>query len=145
VTLALSEHLEREPTAGELADALGVDQEDLAAIQAHAQPRQMVSLDEVTENCHGEENLALTERLADPAAPRPDARVRTLEDRRTLAQCISRLPKTQATVIVLHYLQNVPLREVAQLLDVTPSRVSQLHRRGLDRLRQVWASAVQAA
>jgi RNA polymerase sigma factor FliA len=145
VTTELFEQLEREPTPHELAAALGVEHGDLAAIQASAQPRQIVSFDEVTENCHGEESLPLAERLADPAAPRPDARVRTIEDRRTLAQCVSRLPKTQATVIVLHYLQNVPLREVARLLDVTPSRVSQLHRRGLERLRLVWNSAIQAA
>jgi len=145
VTSALVEHLEREPTVHELAEALGVEDGELAAFQASSQPRQLVSFDEVSENGNGEEGLSLAERLADSAALLPDARVRSVEDRRTLAQCVSRLPKTQATVIVLHYLQNVPLREVAQLLAVTPSRVSQLHRRGLDRLRQVWASAMQAA
>jgi RNA polymerase sigma factor for flagellar operon FliA len=143
-TSTLSEKLEREPTPHELATALGVEDGDLAAIQASAQPRQVVSFDEVTENSHGEENLPLAERLADPAALLPDARVRKIEDHRTLAQCVSRLPKTQATVIVLHYLQNVPLREVARLLAVTPSRVSQLHRRGLDRLRLVWSTAIEA-
>lgn len=145
VVSALSEQLEREPTAHELAAALGVDDSDLAAIQASSQPRQIVSFDEVAENHYGEESLPLAERLADPAASRPDARVRKIEDHRTMAHCIGRLPKTQATVIVLHYLQNVPLREVARLLDVTPSRVSQLHRRGLDRLRLVWSSALQVA
>jgi RNA polymerase sigma factor FliA len=144
VTIELSEHLEREPTAHELAEALGVEDGDLAAIQASAQPRQMVSFDEVAENSNGDEFLPLAERLADPGALPPDARVRAFEDRRIMARCIGRLPKTQATVIVLHYLQNVPLRDVARLLDVTPSRVSQLHRRGLDRLRQVWASAMAA-
>jgi len=60
------------------------------------------------------------------------------EDRRTMLQCLSRLPKTQATVIVLHYLQNMPLRDVAEILAVTPSRVSQLHHQALDRLKQSW-------
>lgn len=144
VTMALSEDLEREPTPHELAAALGVAENDLEAFRAHAQPRQMISFDEVGENQKGEDNISLAERLADPGAVMPDSRVRTREDRRLLAQCISRLPKTQATVLVLHYLQNVPLREVAQLLAVTPSRVSQLHRRGLERLRQMWMSALHA-
>ena len=145
VTLALFERLEREPTAQELAAALGVEDDEFAAFHASAQLRQVISFDEVTENRSGEENLPLAERLADPGAQGPDSRVRAIEDRRTLQECIGRLPKTQGTVIVLHYLQNVPLREVARLLAVTPSRVSQLHRRGLDRLRQVWESALQAA
>ncbi len=145
ITNALTENLDREPTDHELAEALGLADGDLAAFQAYAQPRQMVSFDEVNENRNGEESLPLSERLADPGALPPDAPFRTAEDRRTMARCISRLPKTQATVIVLHYLQSVPLREVAELLHVTPARVSQLHRRGLDRLRQAWSTALQMA
>lgn len=134
----LIEQLEREPTVTELASALGLEVAELAAFQTMAQPRQLVSFDEITENSHGEEGLALTERLADPHTLSPDARVITTEDRRTLLQCLSKLPKTQATVVVLHYLQNVPLRTVAKMLDVTPSRVSQLHHQALDRLKQAW-------
>jgi RNA polymerase sigma factor for flagellar operon FliA len=138
ITSDLTEQLEREPTRMELAAALGVEEIDLAAYQTQAQPRQLVSLDEMAENGHGEESLSLTERLADPSAARPDAAVLCAEDRRTMLQCLGRLPKTQATVIVLHYLQNVPLRDVAEILAVTPSRVSQLHHQALARLKQAW-------
>jgi RNA polymerase sigma factor FliA len=138
ITSNLTEHLEREPTRVELAAALGVDEIDLTAYQTQAQPRQLVSFDEMTENGHGEESLSLTERLADPAAARPDAAMLSAEDRRTMLQCLGCLPKTQSTVIVLYYLQNVPLRDVAEMLAVTPSRVSQLHHQALSRLRQAW-------
>lgn len=122
----------------ELAAALGMKEGELAAFQSQAQPRQVVSLDEMTENQNGDENLSLTERLADPYAASPDAAVLSAEDRATILQCLGRLPKTQATVIDLHYLQNVPLRRVAAILDVTPSRVSQLHHQALARLKQAW-------
>jgi len=138
ITSSLTEQLEREPTRLELAAALGLDEPDLAAYQTQAQPLQLVSLDEITDNGHGDESLSLTERLADPAAARPDAAVVSAEDRRTMLQCLVCLPKTQATVIVLHYLQSVPLRDVAEILAVTPSRVSQLHHQALGRLKQAW-------
>src|ERR1700683_697924 len=138
ITSNLTEKLEREPTRPELAAALGVEETDLAAYQTQAQPRQLVSFDEMTENGHGEESLSLTERLADPAAARPDAAVLSAEDRQTVLRCLSRLPKTQATVIVLYYLQSVPLHEVAKILGVTPSRVSQLHHQALGRLKLAW-------
>ncbi len=131
VTSILIEKLEREPTNSELADALGVDMGDLASFQTAAQPRQLVSFDEMVENGHGEESLPLTERLADPYAPSPDAGMLSAEDRRTLLKCLSLLPKSQATVIVLHYLQSIPLRDVAGMLQVTPSRISQLHHQAL--------------
>ena len=138
VTSNLTEQLEREPTRFELARALGIEEGDLSAFQSLAQHRQLISLDEMSENGNGEENLSLIERLADPAALRPDAVALSAEDRRTMLKCLTCLPKTQLTVIVLHYLQNVPLREVARLLSVTPSRVSQLHHAALEHLKQQW-------
>jgi len=145
ITMNLSEHLEREPTHHEIASALGINDDDFAAMQAHVQPRQVLSFDEVTENPSGEETLGLAERLADANAAQPDARVKSREVRRAIVKCIDRLPKTQATVIALHYLQEVPLREVARRLHVTPSRVSQLHHKALARIRQAWTSLERAA
>jgi RNA polymerase sigma factor for flagellar operon FliA len=64
--------------------------------------------------------------------------VLSTEARNALIKCLTALPAAQATVITLHYLQNVPLRDVARKLKVTPSRVSQLHHQALVRLRQSW-------
>ena len=145
VTACLIERLEREPTCVEIAAALGVHIDELAALQLSSQLRQIVSFDEVGENSRGEESLPLLERLADPSTPSPDAAVHSCEDRRTLLKCLASLPKSQATVIVLHYLQSVPLRDVADLLKVTPSRVSQLHHQALGRLKQSWRWAEAVA
>jgi RNA polymerase sigma factor for flagellar operon FliA len=138
ITSNLTENLEREPTRAELAAALGVEESELAAYQTQAQPRQLISFDEVTENGSGEENIPMTERLADPTADRPDAGVLSVEDRRMMVKCLAILSPVQGTVIVLHYLQNVPLRQVAKQLGVTPSRISQLHHQALGRLRLEW-------
>jgi RNA polymerase sigma factor for flagellar operon FliA len=92
----------------------------------------------MSENAHGEEHLQLNERLPDPHAAKPDAAMLSAENRRSMVKCLAALPKTQGTVIVLHYLHNVPLREVAAILSVTPSRVSQLHHQALERLKQSW-------
>jgi len=137
-TLDLTENLEREPTQEEIARSLGLEHDELATLQANARLRQVVSFDEVAENGHGDDRLPLAERLADPNAAPPDARVRSEQDRRALVKCIARLPKTQAMVVVLHYLEGMPLRRVAGLLAVTPSRVSQLHRQALARLKLSW-------
>jgi RNA polymerase sigma factor for flagellar operon FliA len=137
-TSDLTERLDREPSHTELAKALGMEEGELTDYQTQAETRHMHSFDETTENEHGEECLSLAERLADPAADRPDAAMLSAEDRRILLQCLGCLPKSQSTVIVLHYLQNVALRDVAKILTVTPSRVSQLHHQALVRLKQAW-------
>jgi RNA polymerase sigma factor for flagellar operon FliA len=138
VTSLLVEQLEREPTVGELAAALGLNVTELAALQTLSQPRHMVSFDETSDNGSGEESISLTERLADPHAPSPAAAILSGEERRTLLKCVASLPHSQTMVIVQHYLKNIPLRDVAGSLKVTPSRVSQLHHQALDRLRQSW-------
>jgi RNA polymerase sigma factor for flagellar operon FliA len=138
------EQLEREPTPAELAKALGVPVRELQTLQSLSQPRQVVSFDEVSDNSRGEENIPLLERLADLHTPSPDAAIHAQENRRTLFKVLAALPKSQATVLVLHYLQDVPLRDVADLLKVTPSRVSQLHHQALARLRQSWKRAEAA-
>ena len=136
ITSTLMEQLEREPTNAELAHALGISISDLVAYQTQARPRQLVSLDEISEKPQGDDTLSLAERLPDPRAVAPDVAMFLAEDHRMVLRCLSDLPKTQATVIALHYLQNIPLRDVATLLVVTPSRVSQLHHQALGRLRQ---------
>jgi len=138
ITSNLTDNLEREPTRLELAAALGIDEADLSAYQSQSQLRTLISLDDMSENQNGEEGISLMERLADPAAERPDSAVLSAEDRRAMIECLAALPASQATVITLHYLRNMPLREVARMLKVTPSRVSQLHHQALERLRQAW-------
>jgi RNA polymerase sigma factor for flagellar operon FliA len=135
VTAVLIEQLEREPTPKELADALHMEMAELSVFQSMAEPRHVVSFDETSDNNRGGEGLPLAERLADPAMDRPDAPILDAEERRELRQCLKKLPKTQATVITMHYLQGVPLRDIAAMLEVTPSRVSQLHHQALGRLR----------
>lgn len=49
---------------------------------------------------------------------------------------ISGLPWTQRAVVVLHYYEDLPLTEVAVVLDRTASTVRSDHRRALDKLRK---------
>src|SRR5271156_4882376 len=71
ITTILIEQLERDPTEAELAKALGIEASDLHSYRMLAQPRQVVSFDEVIDNPHGDESLPLAERLHDPLAARP--------------------------------------------------------------------------
>jgi RNA polymerase sigma factor for flagellar operon FliA len=58
------------------------------------------------------------------------------ELRERIKDLVSRLPSQEQWVIRYHYLQELPFEEVAKAMDVTRSRVSQLHRQALKSLRQ---------
>jgi len=63
--------------------------------------------------------------------------------KKSLSECISTLPEREALVLSLYYDEELNLREIGQVLDVSESRVSQIHSQALHRLKarmQNWQS-----
>tara|TARA_R110000744_G_scaffold39413_1_gene89789 strand:- start:51 stop:536 length:486 start_codon:yes stop_codon:yes gene_type:complete len=63
--------------------------------------------------------------------------------KKSLAECISALPEREALVLSLYYDEELNLREIGQVLDVSESRVSQIHSQAMHRLKarmQSWQS-----
>lgn len=63
--------------------------------------------------------------------------------KKSLAECITTLPEREALVLSLYYDEELNLREIGQVLDVSESRVSQIHSQALHRLKarmQSWQS-----
>jgi RNA polymerase sigma factor for flagellar operon FliA len=55
--------------------------------------------------------------------------------KKTLTECISTLPEREALVLSLYYDEELNLREIGQVLDVSESRVSQIHSQAMHRLK----------
>ena len=55
--------------------------------------------------------------------------------KKVLANCISSLPEKEGLVLSLYYDEELNLREIGQVLDVSESRVSQIHSQGMHRLK----------
>ncbi|GHF80717.1 RNA polymerase sigma factor FliA [Thalassotalea marina] len=63
--------------------------------------------------------------------------------KKSLSECITTLPEREALVLSLYYDEELNLREIGQVLDVSESRVSQIHSQALHRLKarmQSWQS-----
>lgn len=63
--------------------------------------------------------------------------------KKSLSECISTLPEREALVLSLYYDEELNLREIGQVIDVSESRVSQIHSQALHRLKarmQSWQS-----
>ncbi len=52
-----------------------------------------------------------------------------------LSQCIKSLPEREALVLSLYYDEELNLREIGQVLDISESRVSQIHSQAMHRLK----------
>jgi len=76
--------------------------------------------------------------LPDPASV-PSGLYTDFEQRQMqelLREAVEVLPERERVVLTMHYFQHIPFVEVAGFLQVTKGRVSQLHRQGIERLRE---------
>ena len=117
-----------------LAEEMGISIKALRELMTEISQLSVVSLDEFL---HGQEieNISRVETLSDPNSPNPATSVLEDEFRDYLASAIEELPEKDRVVISLYYYEELTLREIGLILDVSESRVSQLHARALMRLR----------
>jgi RNA polymerase sigma factor FliA len=59
------------------------------------------------------------------------------QTRHRLHALIEQLPPKEARILRHHYLQQVPFDEIARQMELTPGRISQLHKRALVQLREL--------
>ena len=57
------------------------------------------------------------------------------EIKRVIIQAITELPEKEKKVLGLYYYEDLTLKEIGKILEVTESRISQLHTKAIMRLR----------
>ena len=126
--------LGRDPTAPELAEAMGLPEAELHALLTASEPVRFEAIDEV----YSESDMAF-------ADSRPDS-LALLEDeelRGSVASAIGDLPERLQLVIQLYFVEELNLAEIAQVLEVSVPRVHQLKAQALDKLRTALGSGFE--
>lgn len=122
----LESELGRTPEEAEVASALGLEIAELARLR-----REIESHVEVTAST----GLPLTSH-----EPSPEATLQTKEKHMQLADAIRSLSKREQLVLDLYYKQDLTLREIAEMLELTEGRISQLKSGAVKKLR-AWFDA----
>jgi RNA polymerase sigma factor FliA len=142
----LEAKLGRAPTDEEIADSIGISEDELQASLLDISRTSIAALDELwTSSSHGGDPVALIDTIPDEASAEPQA-MADVEVREALAEAIARLPERERLVITLYYYEELTLKEIGEVLGVTESRVSQLHTKAVLRLKPgLSAAPMQAA
>lgn len=122
--LELSQQLGREPTVGELAQATGLEPEDIAA--ADTAMLTVASL----QGESGEDGFSLEAVLGDEGIEEE------LVEKLTLRQAIDALPERERMVILLRFYKNLTQDRVSKVLGVSQVQVSRIERRAVAKLRE---------
>jgi RNA polymerase sigma factor for flagellar operon FliA len=128
-TRAVEQKTGRAATSREVAAAMGMPIGDYGRLLADAVRSRVLSLEAHADN---EDTAPL--KFADHAAS-PAQRLDDDEFRRELVNAIESLPERERLVLSLYYEQELNLREVGAVLEVSDSRACQIHAQALMRVR----------
>ena len=95
----------------------------------------IVSLNDVWSSGDDSDHLSIGDTIESPASLNPDVQVEREEIRKVIVQAINELPEKEKMVIVLYYHEDLTFKEIGQVLDVSESRISQLHTKANLRLK----------
>lgn len=117
----------------EVAKELGISGDEYADWQSQMAVTNVISLDEFNENST-DDGVGGRETIAD-AAPGPEEVLEEKELKKTLADALELLTEKERKVILLYYYEELTLKEISNILEVSESRVSQLHMKGLAKMK----------
>lgn len=127
--------LGRSATDQEIADDLGVGIDEFQKLMLKISGTSILSLNDVWYTGDDNEKVSIVESVESPQSLNPDTIVEKDEIKRVIVQAINELPDKEKKVLVLYYYEDLTLKEIGEVLEVTESRISQLHTKAIMRLR----------
>ena len=121
----------RAATDEEIAKSLGISDEEYLSWQSQMKVTGVVSLDEFMES--GTE--APAQQNSQQRFETPEEVIEREEMKKVLGQALELLTEKEKKVILLYYYEDLTLKEISNVLEVSESRISQLHTRALQKLK----------
>ena len=128
----LEGELGRAPNQVEIAKTLGISLEELQAHQAEANAKAIFSLSEKWDDGDEEKDMEKVEILADRKSTNP---LDTVQQSDALDMITSSLTKKERLIVIMYYYEGLTMREIGEIMELTESRVCQIHSNVMMRLK----------
>jgi RNA polymerase sigma factor for flagellar operon FliA len=142
---AVEQRLHRAPTEEEIARQLDLSLEEYHAWLVDIRG---VNLGSLEASAPDDDSRNLLKFISDDQECWPSRLLERSEEQRLLAAAIEKMPRTERIVISLYYHEELTLREIAKVVNLHESRVSQLKSQAILRLRasleKRWPAALHA-
>lgn len=135
----LSHRLMREPSHKELAEYLGVTEDELAESISEGQASVVISFEGVLQDIQA---YFLKTKEKDPDAD-PEGRVLKNELHSVLKQAIQSLTEKEQLVISLYYYDELKLSDIADVMGISQARACQLHTKAISKMQERLKSYMQ--
>lgn len=117
----------------EIATSLGISEDEYLEWQSQMKITNVVSLNEFLEQ--GSEVPNEANRTKSSHFDSPEEVLEKDELKKILAEALELLTEKERKVILLYYYEDLTLKEISNILEVSESRISQLHTRALQKMK----------
>ena len=131
----LEAQLGRTASDAEIAQKLGVSEHEYQQTVMKITGPSVLSLSDVWYSGNDNDHMSIGDSIESPSSLNPDVIVEREEIRKIIIEAINELPEKEKMVIVLYYHEDLTFKEIGQVLEVSESRISQLHTKANLRLR----------
>lgn len=125
----------RDVSDDEVAKEIGMDMDEYQKVMKRITESSVVSLNDVYYTGDDSDEISFADTLAGPEGLNPDILAERDEIRGTIVEALKTLPEKEKQVLILYYYEDLTLKEIGAVLNVTESRVSQLHTKAIQELR----------
>ena len=123
----LEAKLGRSATNEEIAKSMGMTVTDYDDLLLKISNSSIISLTSARYQSDVSDSAAVGDTLEAPNAYNPDVIVEREEIKKIVIQAINELPEREKNVLIMYYYEDMTLKEIGKVLNVTESRVSQIH------------------
>ena len=121
-----------DPNQFELAEAMEMTLDELNATRAEANAKTIFSLSEKWDDSDDDNEMEKVEILADKKCSDP---VQTMHQKDVLDLITGNLTKKERLIIIMYYYEGLTMREIGEIMELTESRVCQIHSNVMSRLK----------
>lgn len=132
----LKQKLGRTPTSSEIGECLGIEKEKVDAILA--EDTSVSSLYE--KKGSSEESIEIIDTIEDKNSLNPLEKLEEKDTKKELQHALKNLPERERMIMVLYYHENMTLKEIGETINISESRVCQLHAQAIMKLRNILSS-----
>lgn len=139
----LTMQLGREPTTKELADHLGLDHEELDKISLNDYQSSVIHFESIMGGQTYQAKFQEPDAMEVPDENKerlPEESYLERETRQRLAQMLEELPERDQMVLDLYYNKELRLKDIAEIMGLTESRISQIHRTAIRKISKQYMS-----
>mgnify|MGYP000422684289 FL=1 len=135
VVQGLQSKLSRAPEDEEVAKEMGLSLDQFHNTLNETKSIPIFSLEDLGIAKESGEQQSLLDCLAGKADADPQTQIRLVELKEIIAKAIDTLPEKERLMVSLYYYEELTMKEIGAVLDITESRVSQIHSKAVYRLR----------